>query len=490
MRKQLIKLLPAVALALGACGSFCLADDQPGKPEAPHVLWEKSPRIVAYQLHRLSNAELQQVELKPEAKYKPGYEALLTRKGLDKKYREQAVAGLAEIDKSSPALEILDGIGKVEKDDKATPRELISMLMAQKPADLAAQREKIQSLATDSDSDVVKQAAYAALAVADGKPDQAWQLALSKGNQKQLLSGIPLIKDAKLRGAFYPEVNPLVTDSKDPATQVAAVEAISSIPGHEEDAFKELAGIISSGKGDVRDAAIRSIRRIPSDKWPTDAVEPLAAAVVKIVKDTPAADRTGAATAQAVQLGNDLSAEMDDAKGQALRKELRELAVPVVVIRTLREQMQYDLKYFVVQAGKPVEIILENGDAMPHNLVITQPGAMQEVAVTAGQMPPPGEDSKKAYIPDSPKVLAAVSMVQPDESATMTFNAPTQPGEYDFVCTFPGHWVRMYGVMLVVSDLESWEKKPEAPHDPLNHKQYDNQKNEANGAMAGMDHQH
>jgi azurin len=234
---------------------------------------------------------------------------------------------------------------------------------------------------------------------------------------------------------------------------------------------------------------VRSIRRIKSDNWPADAVEPLAGAVEELVKETPAPQRTGPAIAQAVQLGNDLSNEMDDAKGQAIRKQLRELAVPVVVIRTLREQMQYDMKYFVVQAGKPVEVTLDNGDAMPHNLVITQPGKMQEVAVQAGSMPPPTDDTK-AYIPDNPAVLQALSMVQPDESKTLTFNAPAKPGEYDFVCTFPGHWVRMYGVMLVVPDLEAWEKSPTPPHDPLNHKVLDSQKNEANAAMAAGEHQH
>ena len=488
MKTTFIKLLSATALALGAIAPMSRADDQPAAEEAPHILWDKSPRIVAYQLNRLSSAQLSHLELKPEAQYKPGYEAQLTHKGIDMKLRQSAIDALAQIEKSSPVVELLEAIGKVDKEDRSTPRELIGMLLAQKPADLAAQHDKIESLAGSSDSDLVKEAAFAALAVADAKPDQAWQLASSKDNLKQMISGIPLIKDAALRGAFYPLVNPLVTSAKDPATQVAAVEAISAVPGHDAESFKELAGIITSGgKGDVRDAAIRSIRRINSDNWPTDGVELLANTIVTIVKNTPADQRTGTATAQAVQLGNDLSSELDDAKGAAIRKQLRELAVPVVVIRTLREQMQYDLKYFVVQAGKPVEIILENGDAMPHNLVVTDPGKMQEVAVQAGSMPPPTDDTK-AYIPDNKAILGALSMVQPDESRTLTITAPAKPGEYDFVCTFPGHWVRMYGVMLVVPDLEAYEKNPTPPHDPMTHKAYDTQKNEANAAMAGMSH--
>lgn len=488
---RIFNLLPAIAMSLGAWAMICHADDQPASVEKPHVLLDKSPRVVAYQLKRLSNAQLVLVDRNTsDPKYKPVYEAILIRKGMESKYRDEALTGLAELDKSSHVVVLLDAIGKIDPDDKSTPHELIGMLMAQKPAELAAQKDKIQSLATDSQSEIVKTAAYAALAVADDKPDAAWQLASSKNELKNLIAGIPLIKDVKLRAAFFAQVNPLVTKAPDAPTQIAAIEAISSMPGHEADEFKELASLITSGTGDVRDAAVRSIRRIPSDKWPEEGIEPLANTVVKLVKDTPADQRTGQAIAQTVQLGNDLSQEMEDAKGQAIRKQLRELAVPVVVIRTLREQMQYDVKYFVVQAGKPVEVTLDNADAMPHNLVITLPGAMQEVAVQAGSMPPPMGDSKKAYIPDNPKVLDSLSMVQPEESATMTFTAPKDPGEYDFVCTFPGHWVRMYGVMLVVGDQEAWEKSPKPPQDPLNHKPYDSQKNEPNASMAGMDHSH
>ena len=78
----------------------------------------------------------------------------------------------------------------------------------------------------------------------------------------------------------------------------------------------------------MRNAAVRSIRQDSRDKWPEDGIEPLADAVVKFIKDTPADQRTGPAIAQTVQLGNDLSQEMDDTKGQAIRKQLRELAVP------------------------------------------------------------------------------------------------------------------------------------------------------------------
>ena len=42
--------------------------------------------------------------------------------------------------------------------------------------------------------------------------------------------------------------------------------------------------------------------------------------------------------------------------------------------------MRYDIPYFAVEAGESVQIVLENHDLMPHNLVITAPEALKEVA--------------------------------------------------------------------------------------------------------------
>jgi azurin len=188
-----------------------------------------------------------------------------------------------------------------------------------------------------------------------------------------------------------------------------------------------------------------------------------------------------------VQLGNDLAAELPESQGTEIRHSLRELGVRVVALRTLREQMQYDLRYFAVQAGKPVEILVENDDAMPHNLVIVQPGALQEVAVAGGVLPPPSDPNAIAYVPASPKVLQSTPLVQPGDTATLNFAAPQMPGAYPFMCTFPGHWVRMYGVMLVVPDLEEWEKNPTPPSDPLTYQKMTAQKNAPTGPQ---DHQH
>jgi azurin len=487
-KKNLLVL--AVASALSLSSQVRAADDAPADSGTPQVFLDKNPRIVAYQLKRLSNAQLVALERKTDhPKYKPVYEALLARKGIEKKYREEAVEGLAKLNNSDPVSVLLEAIGKTEADDKTTPRELASLLMAQKPATLAAQKEKLESLAKESDNATVKQAAYAALATADGNADAAWKLASENDGVKSLLAGIPMIASPKVREGSYAKVKQLAERAPDDATQVAAIEALSSIPGHEAEEFNLLSSTIQRQSGEKQTAAIRSIGRIAASKWPKDQIEPLAQAVVKLVEKTPAADRTSPAIVQAVQLGNDLAGALAPEKAAPIRKSLRELAVRVVVLHTLTEQMMYDLHYFTVQAGKPVQIILDNTDNMPHNIVITAPGAFQEIALSAGAMTPPDDPKAKAFVPDSPKVLQSTPLVQPGESDTLIFTAPEKPGNYVFLCTYPGHWVKMYGVMQVVADLDKYDQAPIIPKDPMTHKAYESQKNEGGGEMPA-DHHH
>jgi azurin len=57
--------------------------------------------------------------------------------------------------------------------------------------------------------------------------------------------------------------------------------------------------------------------------------------------------------------------------------------------------------------------------------------------------------SEKFYVPEIPEVLFATKMIGPQELYTLSFTAPTTPGQYPFLCTFPGHWRMMNGIMVV-----------------------------------------
>ena len=475
MRNVLLGLVVCAALAVAAPA---FGQNAGAGGDAPKVFLDKPPKVVAYQLKRLSNEQLVKVERSFEyKKYKPVYEALLTRKGLDKKYRQEAIEGLSTINDSNPLLEVLNGLALAEKDDVGTQRELVALLFAGRPAsDFAEEQEALEKLAAEAPTDAAKQAAYAALATAAGNADGAWAIAEKNNAVATLLGSVWMIPDAQVRATFYERTKPLVTAAPDPATQVAAIDALGYIPGHEAEAFDLLATVIQGTNADQRVAAVRSLRRIPSSHWAADKVEPLAQAVLKLVEQTPADQRTSPNGIESIQLGNDLAAALGP-KGAPVRKALRDLGVRVVLLKTIREQMLYDLRYFVVEKGKPVQVVLANEDAMPHNWVLTEPGAMQEVATAAATLAMPTDPTKKKpFVPAHDKVIEASFLAQPGETTAINFTAPDKAGEYDYVCTFPGHWVRMYGVMVVVDDLDKWDQSPAQPTDPLTKKPIANAK--------------
>lgn len=55
-------------------------------------------------------------------------------------------------------------------------------------------------------------------------------------------------------------------------------------------------------------------------------------------------------------------------------------------------------------------------------------------------------------------------MLNPNDTVRLRFNAPSEPGEYTYLCTYPGHWQRMRGVLKVVKDLD--EYLAQAPAEP------------------------
>jgi azurin len=120
----------------------------------------------------------------------------------------------------------------------------------------------------------------------------------------------------------------------------------------------------------------------------------------------------------------------------------------------------------VVQAGKPFEVILENTDLMPHNIVFVQPGTRQAVAeAVQGKTPDQVDKQGRAYVPEKDsRVLQASKMLEAGQKETIKMTAPQQEGEYEYVCTFPGHWSIMWGKLAVVKDVDAYlQANPQGP---------------------------
>lgn len=116
-----------------------------------------------------------------------------------------------------------------------------------------------------------------------------------------------------------------------------------------------------------------------------------------------------------------------------------------VVIGTL-PGLKYDKTDFDVKEGSHVRLVFNNTDDMLHNLIITKPGkgqAVGELALTLGLDGP-----QLGYVPTTDDVLYNTCLLQPETSQTIYFTAPPA-GDYPFICSYPGHYQVMKGVMHV-----------------------------------------
>ncbi|MDA2924971.1 plastocyanin/azurin family copper-binding protein, partial [Acidobacteria bacterium AH-259-L09] len=452
-------------------GGQAAGREQVAAIERPEISFERDPRIVKYQLKRLSNQELVAVERSPDSpKYQPAYEALLTRSGLDPEYRHEAIRALAELKNSNVISEILSAMERIgsegfARDDQAAiPHQLSLILLDQDPSDLANKHQLLEEVATRSEVREAREAAFTGL-VMFAPPENVWELASnSEKGLTALIRALALVPDSKRTEPFYPRVKSLLGETGDKDLRRAVIEVFPSFPMHREESFKILADFIQ--KGAEPDAAIRSIQRIPRANWVDGEVEPLVEYIVGYARQVPAGKRTESPFLEAVQLGNDLASMLDSARTREIRAVLDELGVRIIVIRTVPDQMRYDKMQVVAEVGEQIQIIFENRDYMLHNLVITIPGAREEIGMLAERMPPEPDSLGRYYVPRGPRIrdpkmiLQATKLVAPNEKEKLSFVAPDEPGNYPYLCTFPGHWRLMYGDLVVVADMDEYLADP------------------------------
>ncbi len=126
------------------------------------------------------------------------------------------------------------------------------------------------------------------------------------------------------------------------------------------------------------------------------------------------------------------------------RKDLK-----LVEVSCIPERLLYDVSRIEVKAGQPVKLVFTNPDATQHNLVITVPGALEEIGMAGNEMAKDPGGFARGFIPDSPKILHHTGLLEPDTAEVLRFTAPAEPGIYPYLCTFPGHWIVMKGELVV-----------------------------------------
>lgn len=119
---------------------------------------------------------------------------------------------------------------------------------------------------------------------------------------------------------------------------------------------------------------------------------------------------------------------------------------------TANDSMKFNVTRFEVKAGQDVKVILTNIGSLPkqtmgHNFVLLKKGAdveaFDKAAITA---------AATDYIPANmqDQIIAHTKLLGAKQTDEIAFKAPTEPGEYVFLCSFPAHYqAGMKGVVVV-----------------------------------------
>lgn len=111
--------------------------------------------------------------------------------------------------------------------------------------------------------------------------------------------------------------------------------------------------------------------------------------------------------------------------------------------------MAFNKKEFKVKAGQPVELTFSNTGAaapLPHNVMVGKAGSKDALMAAAGVVMTDPAGMTKGYKIDTPALIAHTKLLNVGESETIKFT-PDTPGDYPYLCSFPGHAVMMNGII-------------------------------------------
>jgi azurin len=115
-----------------------------------------------------------------------------------------------------------------------------------------------------------------------------------------------------------------------------------------------------------------------------------------------------------------------------------------VIELTANDQLKFDKIELRVKANAPVKLTLKNIGTMPkesmgHNFILLKDGTdLASFAAEAVSAP--------EHIPaNNPAIIAHTKLLGPGESDTIEFTLPA--GSYTYICSFPGHYMTMTGVL-------------------------------------------
>lgn len=135
-----------------------------------------------------------------------------------------------------------------------------------------------------------------------------------------------------------------------------------------------------------------------------------------------------------------------DNKLDGINPENPTIELTLTALGNTMDSIRFDKRVLRVSHPTTVRLTLINestDSSMKHNFVLVEEGSGPTVAaegVEAG--------SAFDFVPNSENVLIKTSLLGPGEVCSITFTAPAK-GNYDYICSYPGHATQMSGKFIV-----------------------------------------
>ncbi len=199
---------------------------------------------------------------------------------------------------------------------------------------------------------------------------------------------------------------------------------------------------------------VPALRAVPPAAWNPDARAACAEWLTQRLVSRPASDFAAGAGRELLALADELRPHLDAPRAAALHSARIERGPQVVVLRPEPDSLLFDRRDVWVDSRRPIELVFDNTDVMPHNLVVAAPGTLALVGQDAERTASAPDAWERGFVPDLRQVLRATRLLHPGQSETLSL-PPLRVNDYPYLCTFPGHWARMNGTLHVVDDLEA-----------------------------------
>lgn len=426
LRESLRTLEPFWRAALRSDARFC----------------EDDPAGLALLLERVDAAELE--ELPPRAAV---HAALATRPGVAREKRLAAVAAFARAQGLEPAEALLLSLSTADRRGGAQDAQVVQELM-----DALGDRAALEHLAMHAQQRATRARAFLRIVRIDGSTEPAY--ALASGSAEGLLAFLEAAPafDAELLDAELAlRIRPLQFTAAAPELRSAAIRAMAHAPAPSATKLADATLLVADER--FLAPATELLRSLPRAALDPAAVQSLVHTLAASLAGLEPARRTSDEANAAVELARELADLLPAEAAAAARAGLADLGGAQVLLRTVPHQMLYDLVEIEVQAGRALSILFQNNDLMPHNLVIGAPGALVAIGERAEREALLPAAQARHYVPEDPAVLWATRLLLPGESQRLDLVAPPEACELPFLCTYPGHWRVMNGVLRVVPQL-------------------------------------